>query len=125
MGEGGGVHCLVRCFSMIVWAPAVLCVSYMYVFLFFFICTCSAQLSMFHMERRSRSMLIIIIARETGALPARWFCWWHILKLKFLPRITAGLPADWPSVWPAKQTDYIDPYVAHMDKKMLPSSSSS
>ena len=33
----------------------VLCFSY------FFICTCSAQLSMFHMERRSRNTLIVII----------------------------------------------------------------
>ena len=29
--------------------------------LYFCICTCSAQLSMFHMERRSRNTLIIII----------------------------------------------------------------
>ena len=33
----------------------------MHVFCIFFICTCSAQLSMFHMERRSRNTLIIII----------------------------------------------------------------
>ena len=30
-------------------------------FLYFFVCPCSAQLSMFHMERCSRSMLIIIV----------------------------------------------------------------
>ena len=52
-------HCLVGCFSMIVSTPAVLSVLYACV-LYFCICTCSAQLSMFHMERRSRSTLIII-----------------------------------------------------------------
>ena len=52
-------HCLVGCFSMIVWAPAVLSVLYACV-LHFCIGTCSAQLSMFHMERHSRSTLIII-----------------------------------------------------------------
>ena len=45
---------------MIIWTPTVLnvlyaCVSY------FCIWTYSAQLSMFHMEKRSRSTLIIII----------------------------------------------------------------
>ena len=40
------------------WTHAVLGVFYAYV-LYFCICTCSAQLSMFHMERRSRNMLII------------------------------------------------------------------
>ena len=34
---------------------------FMCMFLYFGICTCSAQWSMFHMERRSRNMLIIII----------------------------------------------------------------
>ena len=45
-------NCLVGCFSMIVWTPAVLSVLYACV-LYFCICTCSAQLSMFHMERLS------------------------------------------------------------------------
>ena len=45
---------------MIVWTPAALGVLYACV-LCFCICTCSAQLSMFHMERHSRNMLIIII----------------------------------------------------------------
>ena len=52
--------CLVGCFSMIIWTPALLSVSYACVF-YFCICTCSVQLSMFHMERRSRNMLIIIL----------------------------------------------------------------
>ena len=51
--------CLVGCFSMIIWTPAVLSVLYACV-LYFCICTCSAQLSKFHMERHSRNMLIII-----------------------------------------------------------------
>ena len=45
---------------MIIWTPAVLSVLYECV-LYFCICTCSAQLSIFHMEKRSRNMLIIII----------------------------------------------------------------
>ena len=44
---------------MIIWTPTVLSVLYACV-LNFCICTCSVQLSMFHMERRSRNMLIII-----------------------------------------------------------------
>ena len=44
---------------MIIWTPAVLSVLYTCVS-YFCICPCSAQLSMFHMERRSRNMLIII-----------------------------------------------------------------
>ena len=53
-------NCLVGCFSMTVWTPAVLsvlhaCVSY------FCICPCSVQLSMCYMERCSRNTLIIII----------------------------------------------------------------
>ena len=51
--------CLVGCFSMILWY-LLFWVSYMHVS-YFCICNCSAQLSMFHMERRSRNMLIIII----------------------------------------------------------------
>ena len=53
-------YCLVGCLSMIVWTPAVLSVLFACV-LYFCICTCSVQLSMFHMERRSRKSLIIII----------------------------------------------------------------
>ena len=33
----------------------------------FSICTCSAQLSMFHMEKRSRNTLIIIILSLTAS----------------------------------------------------------
>ena len=53
-------NCLVGCFSMIVWTPAVLSVLYACVS---YVCICphSAQLSMFHMERRSRNIFIIII----------------------------------------------------------------
>ena len=53
--------CLIRCFSMINWTPTVLSVLYACV-LYYCICTCSAQLSMFHMERRSRNTLTIIIS---------------------------------------------------------------
>ena len=52
--------CLVGCFSMIIWTPTVLSVLYACV-LYFCICTCSAQLSMFHVERRSRNMLILLL----------------------------------------------------------------
>ena len=45
---------------MTVWTPVVLCVLSASV-LYFCICTCSEQLSMFHMERCSKNMLIIII----------------------------------------------------------------
>ena len=45
---------------MIIWTCAVMSVLYTCV-LYFCICTCSVQLSMFHMERRSRSTLIIIV----------------------------------------------------------------
>ena len=51
--------CLVGFFSMIIWAPTVLSVLYACV-LYFCVCTCPVQLSMFHMERCSRNMLIII-----------------------------------------------------------------
>ena len=49
---------------MIIWTPAVLSVLYACV-LYFCLCTCSAQLSTFHMERRSRNMLITIIIITT------------------------------------------------------------
>ena len=52
--------CLAGCFSMIIWTPTGLSVLYACV-LYFCICTGSTQLSMFHMERRSRNTLIIII----------------------------------------------------------------
>ena len=52
--------CLAGCFSMIILTPAVLSVLHACV-LYFCICTCSAQPSVFHMERRSRNTLIIII----------------------------------------------------------------
>ena len=58
-------HRLVGCLSMVVWTPAILSVLYACV-LYFCNCTCSAQLSMFHMERRSRNMLIIIISGCRG-----------------------------------------------------------
>ena len=56
----GFFFCLVRCFSRIVWTPAVLNVLYACV-LCFCIWPCSAQLSMLHMERCSRNTLIIVI----------------------------------------------------------------
>ena len=52
---------------MIVCTPAVLSVLYACV-LYFCVCTCSAQLNMFHMERRSRNMLIIIKSSHTSDL---------------------------------------------------------
>ena len=45
---------------MIIWTPTVLSVLYVCV-LYFCVRTCSVHLSMFHMERRSRNMLIIIL----------------------------------------------------------------
>ena len=45
---------------MIIWTPTVLSVLYACVS-YFCICTCSAQLNTFHMERRSRNTLIVII----------------------------------------------------------------
>ena len=50
---------------MIIWTPTVLSVLYARV-LYFCICTRSAQLSMFHMERRCRNTLIIIIVQIRG-----------------------------------------------------------
>ena len=52
--------CLIGCFSMMIWTLAVLSVLYACV-LYFCIWTCSAKLNTFHMERRSRNTLIIII----------------------------------------------------------------
>ena len=63
-----GFLCLVGCFSIITWSPTVLSVLYACVS-YFCICTCSAQLSMFHMERRSRNTLIIIICKIKTNLP--------------------------------------------------------
>ena len=45
---------------MIVWTHVVLYACVLY----FCTCTCSTQLSTFHMERRSRNMLIIIIMKK-------------------------------------------------------------
>ena len=67
-----GFHCLVGCFSMIVWTPAVLSVLYASV-LYFCICTCSVQFSMCHIERCSRSTLIIIITIVAFGSPNS--CW--------------------------------------------------
>ena len=49
---------------MIVWTPTVFECLICMLFLFLY-CTCSAQLSMFHMEKRSRNTLIIIIIGGT------------------------------------------------------------
>ena len=68
--------CLVGCFSMTIWTPTVLSVLYACV-LYFRICTCSAQLSKFHMERRSRNTLIIIIKLSVSALPTLAPCQWQ------------------------------------------------
>ena len=57
----GTLLCLAGCFSMIILTP-VLSVLYACI-LYICICTCSVQLSMFHMERRSRNMLIIMMLR--------------------------------------------------------------
>ena len=54
LGFLGFFYCLVQ------YNPAVLSVLYA-CGLYFCICPCSAQLSMFHVERRSRNTLIIII----------------------------------------------------------------
>ena len=54
---------------MIVWTPAVLSALHTCV-LYFCICPCSAQLSMFHVERRSRKMLIIIIIIKQSLVEA-------------------------------------------------------
>ena len=56
--------------NMFVWTHAVLGVLYACV-LHFCICTCSAQMSMFHMERISKNMLIIIIITII-TLPDSW-----------------------------------------------------
>ena len=59
------LNCLVGCFSIIAWTPAVLSVLYACV-LYFCICPCSAQLSVFHMQRRSRNALIIITVNSVS-----------------------------------------------------------
>ena len=53
-------YCLVGCFNVILWTPAVLSVLNACL-LYVCICTCSVQMSMFHMEKRSRNTLITII----------------------------------------------------------------
>ena len=66
--------CLVRRFDMIIWTPAVLSVLYYACVLYFCICTCSAQLSMFHMERRSRNTLIVIMGNLVSMLLDIYLC---------------------------------------------------
>ena len=65
--HGYFLNCLVGCFSMIVWTPAVVGVLCECVF-YFCICIRSAQLSMFHMEKRSRNTLIVIITCSSNYL---------------------------------------------------------
>ena len=83
MGFMGIFLCLVGCVSMIIWTPTVLSVLYACV-LYCCICTCSVQLSMFHMERRSRNMLIIIfiiidnvIVINTRKVSQAYVCCYH------------------------------------------------
>ena len=77
-GGGGGrvcliyLYCLVGCLSMIVWTHAVLGVLHACVF-YFCIFTCLAQLSMFHMERRSRNTIIILITLSNATMPLRLY----------------------------------------------------
>ena len=54
------LYCLVGCLIIFVWTNAVWGVLDAGV-LYFCICACSAQLRMFHMVRRSRNTLIIIV----------------------------------------------------------------
>ena len=60
---------------MIIRTPTVLSVLYACVSCFC-ICTCSAQLSMFHMERRYRNMLIIIIIINFHRLKQQEYRFW-------------------------------------------------
>ena len=82
--------CVVGCFSMIIWTP-VLSVLHACV-LYFCICTCSAQLSMFHVERRSRNKLVIIIIiyRPTFVLSTHCMlvccCCFFLFFSSFFPR---------------------------------------
>ena len=64
-------HCLIGCLSMIVRTPAVLSVLYACV-LYFCICTCSAQVSMFHVERRSLLLLLLLSINVSFKSPPRW-----------------------------------------------------
>ena len=61
---------------MIIWTPAALSVLYACV-LYFCLCTCSVQLSVFHMERRSRNTLIIIIIKVADQTSKRSELWPH------------------------------------------------
>ena len=85
MFEHGFFYCIVGCLSMIVWTPCFGCLICMsFIFLYFEgsrpeyhvwdtpfwsgnlkFCTCPTQLSMFHMERRSRNTIIIIITMSS------------------------------------------------------------
>ena len=97
---------LIGCFSRIIWTP-VLSVLYACL-LYFFICTCSAQLSMFHMERRSRNTLIIIII--SSMIYRRDIPFWsetlHMLYLMsemLLRKRWAG--RRWGGVWTKSSTE--------------------
>ena len=68
---GYSLLCLVGCFSMIIWTPAVLSVLYACV-LHFCICTCSAQLSMFHMERRSKICSLLLLLLLLQCVKCQW-----------------------------------------------------
>ena len=60
--DGTSDAALSRTVSPTQYQGAILFLSVLYACVFYFcICTCSAQLSMFHMEKRSRNTLIIII----------------------------------------------------------------
>ena len=63
--------CLIGCLSII--GHNLFWVSYMHV-LDFSICTCSGHLSMFHMERGSRNMIIIIIILIVLTVPLNDCC---------------------------------------------------
>ena len=65
---------------MIIWTPTVLSALYACV-LCFCIWTCSAQLSRFHMERRSRNTLIIIIIKAYFPCPI-------LLSLQWIYKLT-------------------------------------
>ena len=66
--------CLVGCFSIIIWTPAVLSVLYACV-LYFCICTCSAQLSMLlgAVEIRSLLLLLLLLLYLAASVSA-WQC---------------------------------------------------
>ena len=77
---------------MIVWTLAVLGVFYECV-LYFCICTCSAQFSMFHVERRSRHTLIVVIITLIGAWGQRVSARtsWYGVSIQWLGEIASYL----------------------------------